>query len=124
MNIAGIDHQALVIPLDDKPDARIVAVLHRSLDDALAAFERLRNTLIVLAALSLVLSIIGSVAVARNITRPLETLASAAARIEQGDYGAPVDRAAQRRNRRARFQPESHARQHRRSREAHSQTGV
>ena len=30
---------------------RIVAVLHRSLGDALAAFERLRNTLIVLAAL-------------------------------------------------------------------------
>src|SRR6188508_1295006 len=92
MNIAGIDHQALVIPLNaDKHDGRIVAVLHRSLEDALAAFERLRNTLIVLAALSLVLSIIGSIAVARNITRPLETLASAAARIEQGDYGAPVD---------------------------------
>ena len=92
MNIAGIDHQALVIPLNaDKVDGRIVAVLHRSLDDALAAFERLRNTLIVLAGLSLVLSIIGSVAVARNITRPLETLASAAARIEQGDYAAPVD---------------------------------
>jgi diguanylate cyclase (GGDEF)-like protein len=92
MNIAGIDHQALVIPLNaDKQDGRIVAVLHRSLEDALAAFERLRNTLIVLAGLSLVLSIIGSVAVARNITRPLETLASAAARIEKGDYDAPVD---------------------------------
>ena len=92
MNIAGIDHQALVIPLNaDKQDGRIVAVLHRSLEDALAAFERLRNTLIVLAALSLVLSIVGSVAVARNITRPLETLASAAARIEKGDYDAPVD---------------------------------
>ncbi len=94
MSIAGVDHQALVIPLNDdagKEHGRIVAVLHRSLGDALAAFERLRNTLIVLAGLSLVLSIIGSVAVARNITRPLETLASAAARIEQGDYGAPVD---------------------------------
>ena len=91
MNIAGVDHQALVIPLDDNENGRIVAVLHRSLGDALAAFERLRNTLIVLAALSLLLSIIGSVAVARNITRPLETLASAAARIEQGDYTAPVN---------------------------------
>ena len=91
MNIGGVEHQALVIPLDDNDDARIVAVLHRSLGDALAAFERLRNTLFVLAALSLVLSIVGSVAVARNITRPLETLASAAARIEQGDYTAPVD---------------------------------
>jgi diguanylate cyclase (GGDEF)-like protein len=91
MNIGGVDHQALVIPLDDNDNARIVAVLHRSLGDALAAFERLRNTLFVLAALSLAMSIVGSVAVARNITRPLETLATAAARIEQGDYSAPVD---------------------------------
>jgi diguanylate cyclase (GGDEF)-like protein len=95
VNIGGVDHQALVIPLDGNDattqDVRIVAVLHRSLEEALATFERLRNTLILLAAISLVLSIIGSVAVARNITRPLEALASAAARIEQGDYTAPVD---------------------------------
>jgi diguanylate cyclase (GGDEF)-like protein len=89
MKIGGVDHQALVIPLDDT--ARIVAVLHRSLGDAMAAFERLRNTLFVLAALSLAMSILGSVAVARNITRPLETLAAAAARIEKGDYTAPVN---------------------------------
>jgi len=91
MNIGGVDHQALVIPLDDNANARIVAVLHRSLGDALAAFERLRNTLFLLAALSLAMSIVGSVAVARNITRPLEALAAAAARIEQGNYSAPVD---------------------------------
>ncbi|MES1262831.1 MAG: diguanylate cyclase, partial [Peristeroidobacter soli] len=92
VNISSVDHQALVIPLnDDQQDGRIVAVLHRSLGEALAAFDRLRNTLFVLAALSLLLSVVGSVAVARNITRPLETLASAAARIEQGDYAAPVD---------------------------------
>jgi len=90
MNISGVDHQALVIPLDDNDNARIVAVLHRSLASALEAFERLRNTLILLAALSLALSIAGSVAVARNITRPLEALASAAARIEHGDYVEPV----------------------------------
>ncbi len=90
LDISGVDHQALVIPLDDNANARVVAVLHRSLGDALAAFERLRFTLIVLALLSLALSIVGSVAVARNITRPLETLASAASRIELGDYSAPV----------------------------------
>jgi len=91
LNIGGVDHQALVIPLDDVGRTRIVAVLHRSLASALAAFERLRNTLIVLAMLSLVLSIVGSVMVARNITRPLEMLAGAAARIEQGDYVEPVN---------------------------------
>ena len=91
MKIAGVDHQALVIPLGDEPEERVVAVLHRSLADALAAFGRLRNTLIVLALASLLLSLAGSIAVARNITRPLETLASAAQRIEQGNYDAPVD---------------------------------
>jgi diguanylate cyclase (GGDEF)-like protein len=90
IDLSGVDHQALMIPLDDNHDGRIVAVLHRSLGGALAAFERLRNTLIVLALLSIVMSIVGSVAVARSITRPLETLASAAARIEQGDYVEPV----------------------------------
>src|SRR6185436_4118230 len=76
LKLSGGDHQALVIPLDDNDNARIVAVLHRSLDSALAAFERLRNTLIVLALLSVALSILGSVA---------------AARIEQGDYIEPVN---------------------------------
>jgi diguanylate cyclase (GGDEF)-like protein len=90
LNLAGDDHQALVIPLDDNRNARIVAVLHRSLEHALAAFERLRNTLILLALASLAISIVGSIMVARNITRPLETLATAAARIEQGDYVEPV----------------------------------
>jgi diguanylate cyclase (GGDEF)-like protein len=91
MKLPAGDHQALVIPLDDNHDARIVAVLHRSLASALAVFERLRNTLFVLALLSVALSILGSIMVARNITRPLETLAGAAARIEQGDYSAPVN---------------------------------
>jgi diguanylate cyclase (GGDEF)-like protein len=91
LKLTGGDHQALVIPVDDNDDARIVAILHRSLDSALAAFERLRNTLIVLAVLSLALSIVGSIAVARSITRPLETLAGAASRIEHGDYIEPVN---------------------------------
>ncbi len=93
-DVAGEEYQALVIPLESSTggqQARIVAVLHRSLADALASLERLRYTLIVLALLSLLLSIVGSVAVARNITRPLETLASAASRIELGDYAAPVN---------------------------------
>ncbi len=91
MKINDVDHQALVIPLGADSGEHVVAVLHRSLADALAAIGGLRNTLIVLAVASLLLSLIGSVAVARNITRPLETLASAAERIEQGDYDAPVD---------------------------------
>ena len=44
--ISGDEHQARVIPLGTNGDVRIVAVLHRSLAGALAAFDRLRNTLV------------------------------------------------------------------------------
>ncbi|MEP7243226.1 MAG: EAL domain-containing protein [Gammaproteobacteria bacterium] len=90
MSIAGVDHQARVIPIDSRGGTRIVAVLHRSLVGALASFGQLRRTLFVLAIVSLLVSIAGSIAVARNITHPLQTLATAAARIRQGDYSIPV----------------------------------
>lgn len=90
MPIAGAATQARVITLVENQRTRIVAVLHRSLDGALASFGRLRNTLFVLAAFSLLLSIVGSVAIARNITRPLEILAAVATKIEKGDYAQSV----------------------------------
>ena len=88
--IAGDEHQARVIPLGTNGDVRIVAVLHRSLAGALAAFDRLRNTLFGLAFVSLLISIVASVTIALNITRPLSSLAQQAKRIEQGDYADTV----------------------------------
>jgi diguanylate cyclase len=61
ISVGGVEHQARVIQIGDGSDTRIVAVLHRSLADALAVFDRLRTTLVVLAALSLLFSIIGSI---------------------------------------------------------------
>ncbi len=90
VSISGDDHQARVIPLSGSADSHIVAVLHRSLAGALAAFERLRNTLIVLALVSLLISIGASVTIALSITRPLSSLAEQAHRIEQGDYANTV----------------------------------
>jgi diguanylate cyclase (GGDEF)-like protein len=94
ITIDDVDYQTRVIPLGQSTGVggthRIVAVLDRSLASALAAFGRLRNTLIVLAVLSLLFSIVGSVAVARNITRPLKALASTATDIERGDYSREV----------------------------------
>jgi diguanylate cyclase len=90
ISIGGAEHQVRVIPIGDGSDTRIVAVLHRSLADALAVFDRLRTTLVVLAALSLLFSIIGSIAIALNITRPLIELAKSAEQIEQGDYTRAV----------------------------------
>jgi diguanylate cyclase (GGDEF)-like protein len=66
-------------------------VLHRSLSEALAAFDRLRTTLIALAIVSLLVSTVGCAAIALNITRPLSALAQAAARVAAGDYSSEVD---------------------------------
>jgi diguanylate cyclase (GGDEF)-like protein len=89
--LAGVAHQIRVVAVSNGPDLHIVAVLHRSLAEALSVFARLRNTLSVLAFASLGLSILGSIVIALNITRPLSKIAGAAARIEQGDYSRPVE---------------------------------
>lgn len=49
VKIASADYQVRAIPLSIEHHRRIVAVLHRSLTHALAAFDRLRQTLIALA---------------------------------------------------------------------------
>ncbi len=89
--LAGVAHQIRVVALGDGHGLQVVAVLHRSLAEALSVFDRLRNTLSILAFTSLGLSILGSIVIALNITRPLSKIAGAAARIEQGDYSSPVE---------------------------------
>jgi HAMP domain-containing protein len=65
-------------------------LLGRSLTAAIASFASLRATLAALVLAGLVVSFAGSVLIAANITRPLSELATAAGRIEHGDYGAEV----------------------------------
>jgi diguanylate cyclase (GGDEF)-like protein len=91
IHIDGTDHQARLISLMTTGDRRIVAVLHRSLSEAFAVFDRMRTSLIALAIISLIVSIAASIGIALNITRPLSTLAGAAARMEAGDYSGEVD---------------------------------
>jgi diguanylate cyclase (GGDEF)-like protein len=91
VRIHGTDHQARLISLTATGGRRIVAVLHRSLSEALAAFDRLRTTLIALAIMSLFVATLGCAGIALNITRPLGALAKAAARMEAGDYSSEVD---------------------------------
>src|SRR5207237_1171018 len=80
-----------LISLTTTGGRRIVAVLHRSLSAALSADDRVRTTLIVLAILSILVSIVGGVWIASNISRPLSTLAQAAAQMEAGDYTSEID---------------------------------
>ncbi|HEV7631457.1 MAG TPA: EAL domain-containing protein [Steroidobacteraceae bacterium] len=89
--LQGEDYQVRVVPLNaDGEASSIVAVLQRSYAHALAGYDSLRNTLIVLAIGSLASSIVGCLLIALNITRPLDALVLAAQRMKQGDYHTPV----------------------------------
>jgi diguanylate cyclase (GGDEF)-like protein len=82
--------QVRVIVLDHFGDAHLVAVLQRSVAEAVAAFDRLGNTLLALGVATLALSILGSIFIASSITRPISKLSRAAAKIQRGHYDEPV----------------------------------
>ena len=85
------EQQIRLISLDHYGETALVAVLQRSVTEAIAAFDNLRHTLIGLAIISLFLSIAGSFAIALGITRPISELSDAAQRIQAGDYNTPVE---------------------------------
>jgi adenylate cyclase len=82
VTVLGGRYVALTAPLGKD----VMVVLQRSLDDALASFRRLYRILAVLTAVSLGLSIVGVVVIARTITQPIRKLAQSTRRIETGDY--------------------------------------
>lgn len=90
LTVSGSDLETLSFPLEQTGDSAVIAVLARSLDEALAPFRRLGTLLIVLALGSLAASIAGSVMIARGITRPVRALSEMTRRIEEGDYTRPV----------------------------------
>ncbi|NMG76603.1 putative bifunctional diguanylate cyclase/phosphodiesterase [Aromatoleum diolicum] len=94
-DLSGDHHVASASTLALGPDGGVVAVLQRSLAEAIARFSTLRMTLLALAALSLGGTIIGSVMIARSISRPVTALVEFARRLERGDYeqGPPETRA-------------------------------
>ena len=80
----------LFAPLTLENGEAAVAVLQRSLREALQPFDQLRRLLAALAALGLAATVLGSVAIARGITGPLSTLSDVARRIAKGDYSEPI----------------------------------
>jgi diguanylate cyclase (GGDEF)-like protein len=68
----------------------IDVVLQKSLDEAIEPFKRLRASFGLLGLLCLVATVVGSVLIARNISRPIRSLAQAAERIQAGDYAFVV----------------------------------
>jgi adenylate cyclase len=84
------EYVTLVTGVGGRGDAGIVAVLQRSLDEALAPYRRLQLVMLGLTAAGLVLSVAGAVVMARRVTQPVLTIVQSARRVERGDYAHSV----------------------------------
>ena len=89
--MAGQEYEARVAMIEKQGDTQIVAVLQRSLAEGIEPFKRVSKAFLILAVAAIMLSVIGSIAIARNITRPINELAGVARRIQDGDYAQTVD---------------------------------
>ena len=75
---------------DNGVDSSVFAVLQRSVRDGLQPYETLKLSLLFLAAISLLVTLIGSLRIARRITQPVRKLAIAVKQVAAGNYGEPI----------------------------------
>lgn len=94
--VGGNEYVALAQPLDRQVHGTpVVAVVGYSLDEALQHYRPIVLAWAGLLTLGLAIGLIVTMLIARGVSRPLETLANAAHRIEAGDYSivpAPTSR--------------------------------
>lgn len=84
--LQGHPYMSLVLPLNRTGNQVLLAVLQRSLDDALAGFRALRWQLLGIFLLSTLLAALAGMLIARRVTRPVERLAQGAEQIRNGQY--------------------------------------
>jgi diguanylate cyclase (GGDEF)-like protein len=82
--------ESLVLPLAQRGGGALVAVLQRSLAEAMQPFRRMQVGLFFLTLIGLAVAAAAGTVAARRIARPVGELAAAARRIEGGDYAADV----------------------------------
>jgi adenylate cyclase len=84
------DYEALALPVGDAAPGPVHAILLRSTADGLAAYLLLESVLLIIAGLSLVVTLAGAIRIARRITGPVSRLGAAAREIERGNYSVRV----------------------------------
>ncbi len=82
--------EALATPIEESAQLRIYAILQRSVAEGIAPYLALQAALLLIAGLSLAVTLVGSIRIARRITRPVSGLAEAAREITRGNYAVRV----------------------------------
>ena len=88
--MGGEDYEALATILEGGSGRGIFTILQRSVDEGLLPYKALEAALLIIAGLSLALTLVGAIRIARRITQPVSQLAEAVREIEQGNYDVRV----------------------------------
>ena len=91
VELNGEAYETRVTPIAAVGGLQIVAALQKPLDEGLAPFRRISAAFYWLTLGSLATLVAGSLLIARNITRPVQRLAEAAQRVQEGNYSRHVD---------------------------------
>ncbi|WP_050478008.1 putative bifunctional diguanylate cyclase/phosphodiesterase [Herbaspirillum rhizosphaerae] len=92
LTIGDNDYSArLLVLAKGSSNQSAVAVLQRSISEAVAPYRRLQLILLTISVIGVVMAIFASAFVARRITSPLRSLADIAKRLGAGDYRARID---------------------------------
>jgi adenylate cyclase len=86
LDMGGEDFVTLVTPLGGGPGEEVVAVLQRSLAEALRPYRALQMDLVLLFGSGILLTAAVGALIARSVTRPVLLLADGARKVEAGDY--------------------------------------
>jgi diguanylate cyclase (GGDEF)-like protein len=91
LQIDGNEYRVRVLPLARSGgDQEAVAVLQRSVSEAVAPYHRLQVILLTISVVGVMMAALASAVMARRITSPLRELAGVAKRLGAGDYSEGV----------------------------------
>jgi len=91
LKIADNDYRArLLVLASGSGNQRAVAVLQRSISEAVAPYRRLQLILLFISVIGVIVAVFASAVMTRRMTRPLRVLTEVARRLGAGDYQARI----------------------------------
>ena len=85
------EYLALRTSLTESSDYMVDAILYASLDRAYARYEKLKQQILLIAGIALFTSLLATIMISRNITRPIANLVRSANLISTGNYNEEIN---------------------------------